>query len=128
MAQRRRKSDIGDYLLQVALIISLLRTDITQYLTDFSYYPEVRQALLGYSVGLQVVDNSHQAGPAYPSKYIDDTDYILSELNRFARNAPVRQTISTWLVTENDSSPLQVVPQASRPDNVTAELSRQVCT
>lgn len=124
-ARKRWKSDLGDSLLQIALIISILRTDITQYLTDYSYYPEVQQALLGNSVGLQVVDNSHRAGLTYPAKYIDDTDEILSGLSRLARNSPVRYTISAYLVTENNSSPL-VVQQASRSDNVTTELSRQV--
>ena len=105
----RWKADLSEGLVQLAVVLSLLRTDLRVYLRHYSNYPEVQQALLGPSVGLQVSDSYRNVDnfPLLPSKYIDDSDSILNEVNRLIlpqfslSNRPPPQVISTWLVTDD---------------------------
>ena len=129
MARRRWKSLISDSFVQLAVILSLLRTDLRVYLRQYSQYPEVQQALLGQSVGLHIVDNYHNNDllPLPSSKYIDDTESTFHELHRFVGSSALfRQSpISTWLVTDTLAQ-TATVSAASSVDSV--ELSQQVCT
>ena len=126
MARKPWKALVADGLLQLALVLSILRADIPQYLRDYSTYPEIQQVLLGESVGLNLVDNYHHNEFIYPSKYSDDSDLILSELNRLTQSTqfirPV-QFLPTYLVTEGASS--VQVSRAPR-QRISAELTTQV--
>lgn len=125
MAIRKKpwKAVVSEGLVQLAVVLSILRTDVRQYLRNYSHYPEIQQVLQGETVGLNLVENYHQHTPRIPSKYIDDVDVVFSEINRLRRlpHTNTHQLVDTWLVTDT-SSPLQVVPQAGGSN----ELSRQV--
>lgn len=105
----RWKSALSEGLVQLAVVLSLLRTDLRVYLRQYSNYPEVQQALLGQSVGLQVSDSYRNIDnfPLLPSKYIDDTDSILNEVNRLIRSPqfstyqPPQVISAAWLVTDD---------------------------
>ena len=127
----RWKAALSEGLVQLAVVLSLLRTDLRVYLRHYSNYPEVQQALLGPSVGLQVSDSYRNVDnfPLLPSKYIDDSDSILNEVNRLIRspqfslsNRPPPQVISTWLVTDDI-----VGSHASTSNTHSDILTDQVC-
>jgi len=130
--RRRWKSLLSESLVHLAVVLSLLRTDLRVYLRRYSHHPEVQQALLGHSVGLQLSNNYHQS--LYPShKYVEDGDYILNEINRLTRSPFYDQrfeinshgTVSAWLLTEDQSSCSSSPPAAG--GSIENELSVQVC-
>lgn len=128
----RLKQLMGDSFVQIALILSLLRTDLSHYLQQYSNYPEVQQALLGQSLGLQVVDIHHDNEFAtLPSKFIDDREIIWEELNRLAQSPRIltpdvyqRHIVSAWLVTDDQiaSSSTSVATPVTMPTDPTAEV------
>ncbi|XP_067932115.1 endoplasmic reticulum membrane sensor NFE2L1-like [Watersipora subatra] len=108
----RWKSRLSDGFVQLAVILSLLRTDLRIYLRQYSAYPEVQQALLGQSVGLRLVDTYHSNDqlPLPSSKYtIDDNYLVFNELQRLVGTTgqfyrSIADSVTTWLVTNNTSS------------------------
>lgn len=120
-----------DSFIQLAVVLSILRTDLRVYLRQYSQYPEVQQALLGQSVGLHLVDNYHNNDllPLPPSKYIDDREQIFQDLHRFVESSRVfqqhsRTTLSTWLVTNTSAATSENFASSSEVAQV--ELSQQV--
>lgn len=105
----RWKGLLSDSFVQLALVLSVLRTDLGVYLRQYSGYPEVQQALLGQSVGLHLVDNYHNNDllPLPSSKYTEDNNhYIFNELHRaiqsptyLSQRSPLTNIVSAWLVT-----------------------------
>lgn len=127
---------LSESLVQLAVVLSLLRTDIRIYLRQYSQYPEIQQALLGQSVGLQVTD-SYRNNDIYPllsSKHIDDTDTILNEINRLIRSPPQYATATqnpiisaAWLVADESAHASTSVDRRSANSVPSqSELSRQV--
>lgn len=133
------KALLSDNYLQIAVILSLLRTDLHIYLRQYSRYPEVQQVLSGQSVGLHLVD-SYNHNNYYPplssTKYVDQTDNIYNEINRLVRSPRQYQhhrtdtsIISAWLfanTTAHSSTSSTSANAENAVENLQADLSSQV--
>lgn len=102
------KKYFTDGLLQLAIVLSLLRTDLNNYLNNLQNYPEVQEILLGPSSAYVQSQNFHNSrwsnelGYSHPKQIENYRSSILRELHSlsdFRRFEGLDTGVDAWLVS-----------------------------
>jgi len=129
------KKHFTDGLLQLAIVLSLLRTDLNNYFNNFHNYPEVQDIILGSSSAYVQSQNYHnnrwnrEDGYSHPKQLENYQSSVFRELHSLSdirRFDGLDTMISAWLVNHGPASLL--MPDESIPNAQPATQSGDIGT
>ena len=135
------KNYFTDSLIQIAIVLSLLRTDLHHYLnSNLNDYPEVQEIMLGptaaytqtqfhHNQWLNSFDGNYGSGSikSIDNYYAESMFHDLNALN--SQSMPVPQhlsNIATWLFVVGQSNPLVGITPENETNNETSDNQNEL--